>query len=137
MPWTESDLPVWRTARYTVAELPTEIDISNADEVEERLMAVATTDRPARVPLIVDLSGTTFCDSTAVSALLRVRARLASLERRVYAVLPPRGIIRKVFEVAAISHLIPFCDDLGSAVALAVVDALDESDEPDSGRTPV
>lgn len=116
------DLPSRRTARYTVARLPAEIDISNADELEQRLLTLAEKDRPAGAPLIADLSETTFCDSSGVSALLRLRKRLAPLGRRVYAVVPPTGTIRKVFEVAAISHLIPLCEDVGSAVALAVVD---------------
>lgn len=137
MTWTAaSGLPAWRTARYTIVRLPAEIDVSNADVVEERLLALADEDRPPCAPLIVDLTGTTFFDASAVNALLRLRVRLVPLGRRVYAVVPPGGIIRRVLEVAAISHLVPLCEDIGSAVAMAVVDTLDAAGRPGSESTP-
>jgi anti-sigma B factor antagonist len=133
----EFELPVWRTARYTVAELPPEIDISNADDVGERLLDLATTGRPPGVPLIADMTRTTFCDSTGVSALLRLRRRLSPLGRRIYLVVPRTGLVRRVFDLAAVSHLVPICEDVGSAVAQAVSDTLDESGEPGTASTPV
>jgi hypothetical protein len=69
----------------------------------------------------------------AVSALLRLRARIAPLGRRMYAVVPPNGVIRKVFDVAGVAHLIPVRDDVGSAIARAVTDTVYDGEAPAPG----
>jgi hypothetical protein len=42
---------------------------------------------------------------------------------------PPDGIVRKVFEISAITRLIPTYEDVGSAIARAVAAALDDASE--------
>jgi anti-anti-sigma factor len=125
---TVSALPTWRTTRYTVVELPEQIDTSNADGVREHLFAQLDADTSA-APLIVDLTGTTFCDSSAINALLRVQARARAAGRQLYAAVPPDGIVRKLFEISATTRLIPTYEDVGSAIARAVVAALDDAGE--------
>jgi hypothetical protein len=44
-----------------------------------------------------------------------------------YAAVHPDGMVRKVFDITAVPRLIPTCDDLGSAIAMAVVNALDDA----------
>jgi anti-sigma B factor antagonist len=117
-------LPTWRTSRYTVVELPEQIDTSNADGVREQLLALLNS---GGEPIIADLTGTTFCDSSAVNALLRAYTRARATGRSLYAAVPPDGIVRKVFEITAVGRAIPTFDDVGSAVAAAVVAALDEN----------
>ncbi|GAA4519862.1 hypothetical protein GCM10023191_095900 [Actinoallomurus oryzae] len=126
-----SALPTWRTSRYTVVELPEQIDTSNADGVREQLLALLNS---GGEPIIADLTGTTFCDSSAVNALLRAYTRARATDRPLYAAVPPGGIVRKVFEITAVARAIPTFDDVGSAVATAVVAALDEDSSP--GGTP-
>ena len=119
-----SALPTWRTSRYAVVRLPERIDTSNADGIREHLLAELNA---SAQPLIVDLTGTTFCDSSAVKALLRARTRAQAAGRSLYAAVPPDGIVRKVFEITAVTRLIPTYEDVGSAVAKAVVTALDST----------
>jgi anti-anti-sigma factor len=121
-------LPTWRTSRYTVVELPEQIDVSNADDLREYLLA--TLNVSATGPLIADLTGTRFCDSAGVSALLRVHGRATEIGCRLYVAVPPDGMVRRVFDITAVPRLIPTCDDLGSAIATAVVAALDDGGEP-------
>ncbi|MGI5231932.1 STAS domain-containing protein [Actinoallomurus sp. CA-142502] len=118
-----SALPTWRTSRYTVVELPEQVDTSNADGVREQLLALLNS---GDEPIIADLTGTTFCDSSAVNALLRANTRARATGRPLYAAVAPSGIVRKVFDITAVARAIPTFDDVGSAVATAVVTALEE-----------
>src|SRR5689334_5389693 len=117
-------LPTWRTAHYTIIELPAQIDIATADGVREELLAELNS---GDGPVIADFTRTDFCDSTAVNALLRAHTRPRALRRRLYAAIPPGGLVRKVFDITAATRQIPTCDDLGSAVARAVVATMDEA----------
>ena len=60
--------PVLWIGQTAVVSLPTEIDITNADQVREDLLSVLN---QGAALLIADLSRTTFCDSAGVSALAR------------------------------------------------------------------
>jgi anti-sigma B factor antagonist len=121
-----SELPTFHTGQYSVIALPEEIDASNADDVRRHLLTVLNEGGPAAGPLIADLTATTFCDSSAINALLRANTRAVALGRRLYTAVPP-GIVRKVFEITGISRAVPVCDDIGSAIAMAVVEALDDT----------
>jgi anti-anti-sigma factor len=125
-------LPTWRTSRYTVVELPEQIDASNADVVREHLLALLNAGSGTE-PLIADLTGTTFGDSSAVNALLRAHTRARAAGRRLYVAVPPGGIVRKVFDITAVSRAIPICDDVGSAIAMAAVTAIDDAPEASAG----
>jgi anti-sigma B factor antagonist len=122
---TASGLPTWHTRLYTVVQLPDQIDTSNADEVREQLLALLNSSSAG--PLIVDLTGTTFCDSSAVNALLRTHTRANALGRRLYAAVTPGGIVRKVLDITAVSRVISVTDDVGSAIAVAVRTTLDDA----------
>jgi anti-sigma B factor antagonist len=125
----DSTTSVWRTSRYTVVELPSEIDTSNAEGVREQLLALVNA---GEGPIIADLTGTTFCDSSAINALLRANTRASAAGRRLYAAAPPGGIVRKVFEITAVSRAIPTFNDVGSAIATAVTADLDDAPEGDA-----
>jgi anti-sigma B factor antagonist len=124
-----SALPTWRTSRYTVVQLPSQIDTSNADDVREQLLALLNS---GTEPLIADLTATSFCDSSAINALLRAHTRAKAAHRSLYAAVPPDGIVRKVFDITAVSRIIPTFDDVGSAVAAAVVAEMDGGGGPSS-----
>ncbi|WP_185792180.1 STAS domain-containing protein [Actinoallomurus bryophytorum] len=119
-----SGLPVTRTMLYTVVQLPDQIDTSNADEVREQLLALLNA---GAGPLIVDLTGTTFCDSSAVNALLRTHTRAGALGCRLHVAVTPGGIVRKVFDITAVSRVISLADDVGSAIAMAMHMTLEDA----------
>lgn len=52
-----------------VVILPTEIDVTNAGQMGEDLIAAI---QPGLTTLIADMTGTVFCDCSGVSALVRV-----------------------------------------------------------------
>jgi anti-sigma B factor antagonist len=134
VPTASHGLPIRRTDHYTVVTMPEQIDASNAESVRAGVLAALNAGGSSGGPLIADLTGTTFCDSSAINALLRAHTRAGALGRRVYAAVPPGGIVRKVFDITAISRAITTCDDLGSAIATAVLAAA-EGTPPVAGDT--
>jgi anti-anti-sigma factor len=114
-------LPTWQTSRYVVVTLPVEIDISNARDVGAGLRDLLDEGGAGAAPLIVDLTGTRFCDSAAINALVHAQIQARSLRRRLYAAVNPLGLVRRVFDITAAPALIHTCDDLGSAIALAAL----------------
>ena len=61
--------PVLWIGQVAVVTLPAEIDVTNADAIREELLAVLN---QGAVLLVADMSKTDFCDSSGVSALVRV-----------------------------------------------------------------
>ena len=61
------DDKIRRAGQHAVVTMPTEIDVTNADEIRQTLLAAASHDAPV---LIIDMSGTTFCDSAGVQAII-------------------------------------------------------------------
>lgn len=128
MVWAKtSSLPTWHTSRFTVVELPEQIDTSNAGEVREQLLALLNSGGSGAGPLIADLTGTTFCDSSAINALLRAQTRAGGQGRRLYAAVPSGGIVRKVFDITAISRVISTFEDVASAIAMAALTAVEDA----------
>ena len=61
--------PVLWIGQVSVVTLPAEIDVTNADTTREELLAVLN---QGAAMLVADMSKTVFCDSSGVSALVRV-----------------------------------------------------------------
>src|SRR5512142_883798 len=64
--------PVLWIGQVAVVTLPAEIDVTNADTVQDELLAALN---QGAVLLIADMSTTDFCDSSGVSAMVRVFRR--------------------------------------------------------------
>jgi len=63
----DSSFPVVSSAGVTVVTTPDEIDITNAGRLREALLAAAAGGQP----VVVDMTGTEFCDSTGLNVLVR------------------------------------------------------------------
>jgi anti-sigma B factor antagonist len=127
-----SNLPVRHTSQYTVVKMPEEIDATNSDGVREQLLTVLN-DSPG--PVIIDMTGTLFCDSTALRALVRARTRAGADDRRLHAAARPKGSVRRIFELTAMYRLIPVHDDLDTAIA-AAVGAAEDGEPAESPASP-
>jgi len=64
--------PVTWTGRRAIVWFPGQVDISNVDQLRDRLLSVIN--RGATV-LIADMTGTVSCDHTAVDAIARACQR--------------------------------------------------------------
>ena len=67
-PPLSSDFPVSVVDRFAVVTTPDEIDVSNAAQFRAALLSAAGRGRTA---IIVDMTGTEFCDSTGLNVLIR------------------------------------------------------------------
>jgi anti-sigma B factor antagonist len=98
-----------------VAVLPAEIDVSNADRVAGELFAVI---KPGVRVVIVDMSLTTFCDSSGLRAIARAhdRAQAQGAELRLVTAAP--GVLR-VLAVTGSDTVVPVYSQLDDALAAA------------------
>src|SRR5262249_12792601 len=81
-----------RDDKTLTATITGEIDISNTSELQRSIdaeLADTTT-------VIVDLSATTFIDSTGVALLFDMASRLRTTRRRLYLVIPAEAPIRRI-----------------------------------------
>ena len=97
-------------------QLGGELDISNAQAVQELLDAAIHTSAGA---FVVDLCDVSFLDSSAINLLMRARAQLGRQERQLVVVCPP-GPVRRVFELAGISDLFALFGSRAAAAAALV-----------------
>jgi anti-sigma B factor antagonist len=105
--------PAERVGDLAIVTLPAEVDISSADLLREDLLAVI--DHGAAV-LIVDLSGTRFCDSAALSALIVVHRQAAAVGARLRLVVGSAAVLR-VMSVTGVDQLFDLYPSLADAHA--------------------
>lgn len=111
---------VW-VGRVAVVKLPEEIDVSNAGQVREDLLAVVGQDASL---VIADMSATMFCDSAGVSALVHA-VRTASGSGTGLRVAASAPAVTRVLAVTGVDRLI----EVYPSVAVAMAD-------PVSGTAP-
>jgi anti-sigma B factor antagonist len=110
-----------------VLTLPVEIDISNADQVRQDLLSVLN-----RGPaiLIVDMGGTTFCDSAGVNAIVRAYRRAAANNAEIRLVAREPGVLR-ILAITGVDHLIAVYPTVAASLAEAGTPGDDTSGRDD------
>jgi anti-anti-sigma factor len=109
----EDPFPVEWTGRQAVVAFPGHVDISNVDQLRDRLLAVIN--RGAAV-LIADMTGTASCDHAGAEAIARACQRAAISGTRVrLAVTAP--VVRRVLTIEGLDRLVPIYPSLEAAVA--------------------
>ena len=111
--------PVLWIGQTAVVTMPAEIDITIADQVREDLLAAVNQGAGL---LIADLSNTTFCDSSGVSALARAfrRAQASGGEMRLVVTGPA---VLRVLSLTGVDRLV----DIYPSVTAALADPVRES----------
>jgi anti-sigma B factor antagonist len=118
--------PVLWIGQVAVVTLPAEIDVTNADTVRDELLAALN---QSAVPLIADMSRTNFCDSSGVSAIVRVfRRAVASGSAMRLVVSTPA--VQRVLSITGVDRLV----DVFPSVAASLAGPYGELDQaqPDS-----
>ena len=116
--------PVLWIGRTAVVSLPTEIDITNADQVREDLLSVLNQGADL---LVADLSKTTFCDSAGISALARGFRRAEASQSDMRLVVSTLAV-QRVLRLTGVDRLL----DIYPSVAAALAASPDSG--PDSGN---
>ena len=98
----EERFPVSWYGRAAVVKLPTEIDLTIADDVREALLSVLN--QGAR-GLVVDMTATTFCDSAGITALGRAARRAAATDATMRLAVTAQSVLR-VFSLVGIDRMI-------------------------------
>ena len=100
---------------YERLDVEGELDIATAPRMMAALNeAIAEMD----APLVVDLSGVVFMDSTGLALLMNARRRAMRLGQG-FAIICPGGPIARVFEIADMVESLRVCPDEQTARAAA------------------
>jgi anti-anti-sigma factor len=95
--------PVTWTGRRAIVSFPGQVDISNVDQLRDRLLSVIN--RGATV-LIADMTSTVTCDHAAVDAIARAcqRAAASGTQLRLVVTAP---LVRRVLSIEGLDRLVP------------------------------
>jgi anti-sigma B factor antagonist len=96
-----------------VCELRGELDASNVENVEERLLESVTNEVPG---LVLDLSDTAYLDSAGVRILFDLARRLRTRRQELRLVVPLEGVVRRVLVLTALADVVPLDDNVDDAV---------------------
>jgi anti-sigma B factor antagonist len=103
--------PVAGTA---VVKLPTEVDISNADDVGEQLRAAAA---PGVVVVVADLTTTKFCDSAGVRQLALAYDKVADSGAQLRLAVADGGSVNRILALIGLEQLVPQYPTVEAALA--------------------
>lgn len=97
-----------------VVTSPDDVNITNTEQLREALMAASSD----HATVVVDMSGTVFCDSTGISVLVMAmkRAQAAGGELRL---VMGGNAVRRIFKATGVDRVFRIFDTLPEAVAAA------------------
>jgi anti-sigma B factor antagonist len=99
-----------------VVTAPDQIDIATAGQLRAMLTGWAAR---GHTTLVVDLTGTQFCDSAGLSVLVRAHKQALDQGGGLRLVLPASGAMVRVFTLTGLDHVIPHFASLEQALAQA------------------
>jgi anti-sigma B factor antagonist/stage II sporulation protein AA (anti-sigma F factor antagonist) len=111
---TLADVVVEARDLAPVVRVRGEIDLSNADDVRSEILnAVPRAARGA----ILDLTETTYLDSTGVRLLFDLADRLQSRRQRLVLVVQESALVRRVLVLTKLDDAVPIHDEIETAIA--------------------
>ena len=99
-----------------VAALPDEIDLANARGIASIVAGAVPNDA---VGVVLDLTGTTYLDSSGVHLVFDLADRLTARQQRLVLAVPELSNIRRVLELVDVTVVAPIESDLAAAKQLA------------------
>jgi anti-sigma B factor antagonist len=102
-----------------VVAAPEEIDVTNAERLRSALLEAAANGHGT---LVVDMTRTRFCDSSALYTLVAAHKRAAAEGREVLLAIPDGAVLR-IFALTGMDQVIPSCTSRREALARAAGDA--------------
>jgi RNA polymerase sigma-B factor len=106
-------LPVCFAGGCAIAVAPAEIDVTNASMLRDTLLALLNRGTPV---VVVDMTGTRFCDAAGMHAVVRARRRADAVAAR-FEVVISHPAARRVFTVTGTDTLVRIHPSLGQALA--------------------
>ena len=105
--------PVLWIGQVSVVTLPAEIDVTNADTTREELLAVLN---QGAAMLVADMSKTVFCDSSGVSALVRV-FRHATTSGAAIRLVVSTPAVQRVLSITGVGRLVDIYPSVAASLA--------------------
>ena len=105
--------PALWIGQVAVVTLPVEIDVTNADPIREELLAVLN---QGAVLLVADMSKTVFCDSSGVSALVRVFRHAATSGAAIRLVVSTPAV-QRVLSITGVDRLMDVYPSVAASLA--------------------
>jgi anti-sigma B factor antagonist len=96
-----------------VVVLPAEIDVTNADQVYEELVAALA---PGVDALVADMTGTLFCDSSGVHAIMHAYESASARDVQMRLAISPDTSVRRVLQLIGVGKVIPVHESLEEAL---------------------
>ena len=112
---SDPSFPVSVRDGQAVVTTPEEIDISNAGLLREALRVAAATGQPV---IVVDMSGTEFCDSTGLNVLVRGLGQAEQAGGELRLVMGGTGV-QRVLTVTGVAGMFRIYETLGQALEAA------------------
>jgi anti-anti-sigma factor len=97
-----------------VVATPAEIDITTVDHLRAALMRATRNGHPV---VVVDMTGTSFCDSAGIQSLAAACRRARSEGNELRLVLPPSGTVPRVFALTGVDRYLLCFADMEEALA--------------------
>jgi anti-sigma B factor antagonist len=97
-----------------VVATPAEIDISTTDEFRAVLLEATSNGHPM---VVVDMTGTQFCDCAGLHTLLRAHERVLAEGRGLRLVIPADGAVPRILALTGSDRFIPCFASLADALA--------------------
>jgi len=88
-----------RAGSAIIVSLPAEIDLTNCEQVYDRLSAAFACDTAV---VIADFTATCFCDCGSLRRLLTVPERAASRGGQLQLVIPPGSLVRRIADLTGL-----------------------------------
>jgi len=108
---TAEDYKITQTGSRAVVTMPAEVDAMNAAEIRDALRSAAGS---GVTTLIIDMSGTTFCDSSGVHAVISAYKQAAATGTEVRLV---ATTVRRIFRLIGADQLMLTYPTLQAALA--------------------
>jgi len=97
-----------------VVTAPTEIDVTTAGQLRAML---AEWSRRGHTTVVVEMTGTQFCDSAGLTVLVRAHKQALAQGGQLRLVLPTNGAVGRVFTLTGLDQFIPHFSSLEQALA--------------------
>lgn len=111
----EASFPVRLAGGVPVVAAPQEIDVTNAGLLRAALLAASGNGTGTRT-VVLDMSGTHFCDSAALNVLIRAHQRAEADDAELRLVMTGSDVLR-IFVVTGIDRVIPIFATLDEALS--------------------